>query len=189
VDLKEIGKTVVRLREARSLNQVEFAAKAGVSRGSLQELEKGRGNPTLESLMSIATFCGLTLNELLGDGAAKVRVAEAMANQAVPPPSPPIDLVTARLDRMERRLELADRLERENAELRAEVERLRAELNEVPETVRQGWKDTKEPLVRALSFLVLTGDTKYFDRLKPDAKKKVQPIFDALQKAGVHSSD
>ena len=59
-----LGLRIRRLREARGQTQNELAESAGVSPKHLGELERGRGNPSLKSLQSLATALELSLNEL-----------------------------------------------------------------------------------------------------------------------------
>ena len=47
------------MREMTGLTQAEFAAHRGVSRRVIQDIERGIGNPTVESLNSIAKLFGL----------------------------------------------------------------------------------------------------------------------------------
>jgi transcriptional regulator with XRE-family HTH domain len=41
------------------LTQAEFAAHRGVSRRVIEDIERGTGNPTVDSLNSVAKFFGL----------------------------------------------------------------------------------------------------------------------------------
>jgi len=59
-----LGLRIRRLREAKGQTQHELAASAGVSPKHLGELERGRGNPSLKNLQSLAAALGLPLNEL-----------------------------------------------------------------------------------------------------------------------------
>ncbi|GAB7535002.1 helix-turn-helix domain-containing protein [Burkholderia sp. 22PA0099] len=47
------------MRKMTGLTQAEFAAHRGVSRRVIQDIERGTGNPTVESLNSIAKLFGL----------------------------------------------------------------------------------------------------------------------------------
>ena len=59
-----LGLKIRRLREAKGQTQHALAASAGVSAKHLGELERGRGNPSLKSLQSLADALGLSLGEL-----------------------------------------------------------------------------------------------------------------------------
>ncbi|GAB6846396.1 helix-turn-helix transcriptional regulator [Paraburkholderia sp. A1RI_3L] len=54
-----IAETMKTMREMTGLTQEEFAAHRGVSRRVIQDIERGTGNPTVESLNSIAKLFGL----------------------------------------------------------------------------------------------------------------------------------
>jgi DNA-binding XRE family transcriptional regulator len=54
-----IGEAMKAMREMTGLTQAEFAAHRGVSRRVIQDIERGTGNPTVESLNSIAKLFGL----------------------------------------------------------------------------------------------------------------------------------
>lgn len=56
LDLPEAMKA---MRKMTGLTQAEFAAHRGVSRRVIQDIERGTGNPTVESLNSIAKMFGL----------------------------------------------------------------------------------------------------------------------------------
>jgi DNA-binding XRE family transcriptional regulator len=47
------------MREMTGLTQAEFAAHRGVSRRVIQDIERGTGNPTVDSLNSVAKLFGL----------------------------------------------------------------------------------------------------------------------------------
>lgn len=56
-----IGEAVKRLRLLTGLTQAEFARRvAGLSTGALAQIERGEGNPTLETLDKIGRPFGLT---------------------------------------------------------------------------------------------------------------------------------
>ena len=54
-----IPETMKAMREMTGLTQAEFAAHRGVSRRVIQDIERGTGNPTVESLNSIGKLFGL----------------------------------------------------------------------------------------------------------------------------------
>jgi transcriptional regulator with XRE-family HTH domain len=62
--IESLGLRIRRLRELRGQTQQELAAIAGVSPKHLGELERGNGNPSLQSIHGLATALGLSLNEL-----------------------------------------------------------------------------------------------------------------------------
>ncbi|GMA25932.1 hypothetical transcriptional regulator [Luteimicrobium album] len=62
-----VGRRIRQLREARGLSLSALAARAGVGKGLLSELEAGRRNPTLASLYALAGPLRVPLADLLGD--------------------------------------------------------------------------------------------------------------------------
>ena len=54
------------LRQERGLGQVELAKKLGVSNGIISLWENGLREPNLPSLVAIALFFGVSLDELVG---------------------------------------------------------------------------------------------------------------------------
>ena len=60
----QLGRRIRRLREAKHQTQNELAASMGVSTKHFGELERGRGNPSLKSLQSLAAALGISLSEL-----------------------------------------------------------------------------------------------------------------------------
>lgn len=71
-----IAEAMKAMREMTGLTQAEFAAHRGVSRRVIQDIERGAGNPTVESLNSIAKLFGLQV------GFVPIR-----RNESVPPVS------------------------------------------------------------------------------------------------------
>ena len=60
-----LGRTVRALRSAAGYSQEGFADAIGVHRTYMGTLERGDGNPTLETLDLIATGLGIAVSELL----------------------------------------------------------------------------------------------------------------------------
>ena len=56
-----------RLRTARRLSLAALAARADVAKATLANLEQGRGNPTIETLWSLALALGVAFSDLLED--------------------------------------------------------------------------------------------------------------------------
>lgn len=59
-----LGKRIQNLRQKAGITQEQLAEKADLSLKHLGELERGRGNPTLSSLGSLAAALGITLAEM-----------------------------------------------------------------------------------------------------------------------------
>ena len=53
-------------REYRGLNQVQLAAKVGISASYLSQLESGKRNGTVEVLLALASELGVVLDDLAG---------------------------------------------------------------------------------------------------------------------------
>ena len=67
-DLGEvIGTNLRRLRTARGMSLVTLANRADVAKATLANLEQGRGNPTIETLWSLALGLGVAFSDLLED--------------------------------------------------------------------------------------------------------------------------
>lgn len=60
-DAIEIGETIRKRRELLGLLQPQLASISGVSTRSIQLVEMGKGNPSLDTLIKIADPLGLTL--------------------------------------------------------------------------------------------------------------------------------
>ena len=98
---------VGRGEQGRSLS--ELARASGIAKATLSALEAGRGNPTIETLSSLATALGVPFGDLLAGGAPEpVHVVHAAEGTTVPgtantlrlivrlPGNPPIELYEAR---------------------------------------------------------------------------------------------
>jgi transcriptional regulator with XRE-family HTH domain len=76
--LAAVGANLRRLRAARGISTVALARDSGVARGTLAQLEAGRGNPTLETLYALANTLGVGLGEVIAPpAAAEVEVVPA----------------------------------------------------------------------------------------------------------------
>ncbi|WP_370588907.1 helix-turn-helix domain-containing protein [Pseudonocardia sp. C8] len=62
-----VGGRLRAARAARGLSVGALAARAGIGKGSLSELENGSRNPTLSTLYALANTLELPLSELLAD--------------------------------------------------------------------------------------------------------------------------
>ncbi|WP_341358863.1 XRE family transcriptional regulator [Georgenia sp. M64] len=62
-----LGSTVRRARQRRALSVEQLAARSGVSAGSVSQLERGQGNPSLSTLTRLADAFGVTVVTLLQD--------------------------------------------------------------------------------------------------------------------------
>jgi y4mF family transcriptional regulator len=69
-EVAEIGEQLRRRREMLGLLQPQLAAIAKVSTRTIQLIEAGKANPTIDSILKIADSLGLTLKLTLRDTAA-----------------------------------------------------------------------------------------------------------------------
>lgn len=64
--MQHISDNIKRIRKEAGLNQQELADRAGISKSQIWRLEKGeQKNPTLETLIPIATALGVSLDEIV----------------------------------------------------------------------------------------------------------------------------
>ena len=61
MNIVEISDYIVRRRKTLKISQRELAELSGISLHSLSNLESGKGNPTLESLLKVADTLGVTI--------------------------------------------------------------------------------------------------------------------------------
>lgn len=61
MNIEEISDYVLRRRKTLKISQRELAVLSGISLHSLSNLESGKGNPTLESLLKVADTLGVTI--------------------------------------------------------------------------------------------------------------------------------
>ena len=70
-----------RLREARGYSLSALAERAAISKSTLSQLEAGHGNPTIETLWTLANTLGVTFSELLAEETGGVTVGEPGGGQ------------------------------------------------------------------------------------------------------------
>ena len=61
MNVGEIADYIVRRRKTLKISPRELAELSGISLHSLSNLESGKGNPTLESLLKVADTLGVTI--------------------------------------------------------------------------------------------------------------------------------
>ncbi|MRX81733.1 helix-turn-helix domain-containing protein [Eggerthella sp. HF-4214] len=61
---KMLGAEIRRRRNAAGLSQQEFAQSIGMNRTRIREIERGEGNPQLNTLLRIASGLGTTLQKI-----------------------------------------------------------------------------------------------------------------------------
>jgi transcriptional regulator with XRE-family HTH domain len=64
-DLPTLGRAIQQIREQSGISAEELAAATGIARKRIDSLERGRLNPTYETLFTLADGLGVQLSELL----------------------------------------------------------------------------------------------------------------------------
>lgn len=77
------GNCLQKLRKKKKLTQLQLAEKSGLSLKHLGEIERGRGNPSLESLNSLAESLDLTLPELFSFQVQEVSIKEDISAKLI----------------------------------------------------------------------------------------------------------
>ena len=67
VNSKEIGNIIKERRRILKVNQLELSELAGIGINTLVAIERGQGNPKLETLISVLNVLGLQLSVKLKD--------------------------------------------------------------------------------------------------------------------------
>jgi transcriptional regulator with XRE-family HTH domain len=98
-----IAANLHRLRTARRMSLATLAARADVAKATLANLEQGRGNPTIETLWSLALGLGVAFSDLLEDRRETATVVvRAQQGARVHGSTPGGQLNLRLLDRIER---------------------------------------------------------------------------------------
>jgi transcriptional regulator with XRE-family HTH domain len=79
-----VGRNVRTLRRQRRLTIDALAAAAGVSRGTVIQIETARGNPSIATLCNLATALRVGVGSLVDGNATTPRVVVRRADQAAP---------------------------------------------------------------------------------------------------------
>lgn len=82
---RRVGERVKKARWITGMTQEDAAAKAGLTYRYYQELERGRVNPTLRTLFSLARAFGRSVSELVEVEGKKTRGAALADAEATPP--------------------------------------------------------------------------------------------------------
>lgn len=67
MNTKEIGNIIKERRRIQKVNQLELSELAGIGINTLVAIERGKGNPKLETLISVLNVLGLQLSVKLKD--------------------------------------------------------------------------------------------------------------------------
>ena len=74
-DPAETGKWIKAIREAKCMTQMKFAEKLNISRSYMNKIEKGTKTASIDLLIEIAVYGGVTLDYLvLGQSLAAIQV-------------------------------------------------------------------------------------------------------------------
>lgn len=74
-DPAETGKRIKAIREAKGMTQMKFAEKLNISRSYMNKIEKGTKTASIDLLIEIAVYSGVTLDYLiLGQSLAAIQV-------------------------------------------------------------------------------------------------------------------
>lgn len=82
-----LGHTIRDLRSAAGFSQEKFAAAVGLHRTFMGNLERGRTNPSLETLERIARVLGLSVAALMGAVEQRRGAEPAQLGGAFSPPA------------------------------------------------------------------------------------------------------
>jgi len=61
---KELGKRIVKARNAKGMSQERLATESGIDRSHMGFIEQGRRKPTLSTLHKITASLGISLEQL-----------------------------------------------------------------------------------------------------------------------------
>ncbi len=83
--VRALGATVREARKRLGLSVQALAEKAGVSFGLVSQLERGMGNPSLQSIQRLAGALGVPPGQLLDEPAGELAVVAAGHGHRMPP--------------------------------------------------------------------------------------------------------
>lgn len=63
--LSKLGMHIRKIRESKGMSQEQLAAEAEIPYSSVNEIEGGKTNPTIASLMALAEALGVSVGELV----------------------------------------------------------------------------------------------------------------------------
>lgn len=64
-----LGRRVAEARRKLGLSQDQLAARSGASKGTIVQIEQGRANPSITSLCRLAIALGMSVEDLVSEGA------------------------------------------------------------------------------------------------------------------------
>src|SRR4051794_14473331 len=76
--IETLAENVRQLRESHGLSLSQLSERSGIAKATLFKVERGRTNPTLETLVSIADTFGINVQSLIAvEASSKVEVVRA----------------------------------------------------------------------------------------------------------------
>lgn len=81
VQAMELHETLTRLRTEQGISQMELGAELGMSRQAISKWESGASVPTVENLVAISQWYGVTVDALLEGTAESTRESTAESKQ------------------------------------------------------------------------------------------------------------
>ena len=64
-EAEKLGKNLKRIRTDKGISQVDIARSLGVSRGFVSNIENGKTNPTLATIVKLAKSIGVSSDQLM----------------------------------------------------------------------------------------------------------------------------
>lgn len=71
MDKQALGLKIRQIRNKRGLSQEDLAGEARIGRKTLEVLEAGAGNPTIDTLVALSTALDFPLNDFISAGVGK----------------------------------------------------------------------------------------------------------------------
>ncbi len=68
----DVGRKIAEFRQARGLTQEEVAETLGIALRNYQEMERGKQNLTLRTLVKLASVLGVATRQLLDEPSSRV---------------------------------------------------------------------------------------------------------------------
>ena len=82
-ELPKIGKKVQRLRQAYKMSLDDLAARSGVSKSVLSQVERDQNNPTLSTIWRICNALGISVEEIVRDE-TDPRIFDKLTDRSTP---------------------------------------------------------------------------------------------------------
>lgn len=79
----EFGENLKKLRTARGLTQKEFGERVGLSKAVVSKYENSMGYPSLDTLIKIAAFFGVSTDYILGAANKKTLDVSGLTDEQI----------------------------------------------------------------------------------------------------------